>query len=250
MTQLSCPACLCNIPTDRVLNNVAYCACGSHLPLTEHAAKRENARVMPVILFSLFFIAAITHTINWDTYFFTIIPLKMKQFTGLTSITELKQIALICEKRKKINCEIQALEKVFSLDNKETKVLERVGFIYFENIKNYHSAARTYSYYFKHGGNDDTARLAYARSLGEIGQFVDAKRQFHYLLKKAGAKPQFITARSYVEILMRNSDYKTAKGIIQEYRQAGPNSALFLEKEWKLINEKLTKKPSTHGRAI
>lgn len=247
MTRLNCPVCLNDIQADRVMNGVAYCSCGHVLNLSRRPVNSETNRVLPVILFSLFLIAVVTHAINWDTYFFTIIPLKMKQLAGIAKVEELKEIADICKKRKKSNCEVSALEEAFSLDKKELAGLLRAGEIYMQ-LKKFHAATQTYGLYFKHGGKSDSSRYAYAKALGEIGQFGEAKKQFHYILKTDRSNPQFQVARSYVELLMKNNDYAAAKSIIEEYRQAGPNSALFLEKEWKAIHQKL-KRPSIKNSA-
>lgn len=241
MIQITCPVCSNEIPLDRIVGSSAYCSCGHVLTVLRRQSDRDARRTsVSLIVFTLFMAGAIIHAINWDTYFLSIIPLKIKQFTGMAKSTELKEIALICNSRKKNNCEIQALEKSFELDKKDITSLLRVGELYIES-GDFHSAAKTYTVYFKNGGSEDSARYAYARSLGEIGLFHDAKKQFHYILKRDRNKPQFKVARSYVEFLIKNKDYSTARSIIEEYRRAGPSSALFLEKEWKTINDRLSK---------
>ncbi|MCB0351006.1 MAG: tetratricopeptide repeat protein [Bdellovibrionales bacterium] len=239
MRQLNCPICFNNIHPDRVVGQNAYCTCGHVLRVSNSSSDRETSGAsLSLIIFTLILIGAIIHAINWDTYFFSIIPLKIKQMSGIAKPHELKDLAKICNIRKKNNCEVQALEKAYELDKADINSLLRIGEIYTDS-KNFYPAAKAYSLYFQNGGSTESARYQYARALGEIGQFDQAKKQFHYILRRDKKNPQFQVARSYVELLIRNRDYSTAKGIIEEYRRAGPNSALFLEKEWKAINDKL-----------
>jgi tetratricopeptide (TPR) repeat protein len=237
MVNLTCPICFSQISKDRIMGGKAYCSCGCSIRLSAPPSDTSKGAV-PVIVFSIIFVATILHAINWDTYSLTIIPLKMKQLLGIASVAELKHVADICQSRKKLNCEVQALEKVFSIDARETQSLLRVGAIYMDT-KNYLHATKTYSAYFSKGGKDTQARYLYARALGEVGKFKDAKKQFHYILKSDKKSPQYQVARSYVELLIKNRELETAKNIIEEYRGTGPSSAMFLEKELKSINQQL-----------
>ncbi len=250
MKQLECPLCFSQIHADRIVGINAYCSCG-HVVQVSYSSKDQdtNGASLSLIVFTLLMVGAIIHAINWDTYFFKIIPLKVKQLAGLAKAHELKEIAQICNFRKKNNCEVQALEKAYSINVGDSESLLRIGEIY-TTTNNYFMAAKTYALYFQNGGKDETARYQYARSLGETGQVSDAKKQFHYILRSNNKTPQFRVARSYVELLIKNQDYKTAKGIIEQYRRAGPSSALFLEKEWKAINDRLSRsqnKRTTRG---
>jgi tetratricopeptide (TPR) repeat protein len=238
MRQFNCPVCYNNIHPDRVVDQNVYCPCGHTLQISRKSSDRESGTTLSLVIFTLLIVGAIIHAINWDTYFFSIIPLKIKELSGIAAPHELKEIAKICNIRKKYNCEVHALEMAFELNKKDPESLLRVGEIY-TDTNNFFLAAKAYTLYFKNGGKAESARYNYARSLGEIGQIDQAKKQFHYILRRDQKNPQFRVASSYVELLIKNRDYTTAKGVIQEYRRAGPSSALFLEKELKAINDKL-----------
>lgn len=250
MYNLNCPICLRDIPKERFVAGSAYCSCGH---IVNFKAKEDDpsssSSSVTLLMITSIIVAAILHAFNWDTYFFQIIPLKMKQLSGVASVEDLRTIADICQKRKKATCEIQALEKIFALDKAQLPVLLRVGEIYFEK-NNFKGAVDSYTTYFKNGGNDSSGRYNYAQALGELGLFRDAQKQFNYILKKDQKNPQYNVARSYVELLIKNKDYMTAKNVIEEYRRAGPNSALFLEKELKAVNTKLGGTFKTASKSI
>lgn len=241
---VTCPVCSNNIKTDHIIGNVAYCDCGASIALTPSAvSKRDTTVSIPIVLFTALLIGCVIHVVNWDSYSIQILPLKFKQMLGVASADELKVIGEICQKRQKENCEVQALWSAFQLDPKTFNVLVRVGEIQVEN-KNYAQAVNTYTFYFKSGGKDDTARFYFARSLAENKDFKSSQKQFNYLLSKHRKNPQFDVARSYVEYLIKYNEYEKAKNVIQTHRQAAANAGLFMEKELKVINQKLTINPA------
>lgn len=242
MIQLSCPVCLRHIETDRILGNKAYCSCGHICYVSTSAARAEKSKgSLSIVLFAAILLATAIHIVNWDTYFFSIIPLKVKQLAGVASVNELKQIAQICQKRKKPNCEIQALNQAYARGGaSELRLLLRVGQIHME-AKDYKSASQTYKLYFEHGGIDLDARYNFAVALGGIGSIEAAKKQFQHVLGTKSRIPKFHVARSYVDLLIKNKDLVTAKYVIEQYRRASANSGLFLEKELKFINAQISK---------
>ncbi|MEQ1664889.1 MAG: hypothetical protein ABL927_05885 [Bdellovibrionales bacterium] len=229
-----CPVCENLIPADRILSGNAYCPCGNVMR-SQQQIKKETLRMSaPVVVFSILFIGAIIHGINWDKYFFTIIPLKMMQMISVSSAADLKQIAKICNARKKTNCEVEAYEQAFDVDHKETDGLNAAADIHFIN-KKYNLALRDYTQYFLNGGKSIDARLKYAQVLAELNSIPEAKKQYDYLLLIDTKNSKFDVARAYVELLVKHKDYVTAKNIILRYRRADANSSMFLQKEWKTV---------------
>lgn len=242
--KLQCPICYTEISQNKIVDNKAYCNCGAVITLrAPDEAPLVSKASFPMFLFALLFIGAFIHIVNWDSYSFSIIPLKMKQMTSTASVWDLKNIAHICKQRKKSQCEVQAIEQAYTLDKRELESLLRVGQIHMDN-KDYHQAVLAYTKYYKAGGRNLESRYPLARALGEVGDFQSAQRQFQYILKFKQKTPQYQIARSYVELLLKNNEYTTAKVVIEQFRSAGSNSALFLEKELKEINQK------TNGRFI
>lgn len=198
-------------------------------------------------IFSLILISAVMHYLSWDTYSLQIIPLKAKQLIGKADRTELKEIATICKERKKESCQINTLLSLYEVDKSEISTLATVGEIYMQN-RDFYAASNIYNKYFQNGGRDNVARESYAKALTSLGDLKAAQAQYEQILLIKDGTPNYPAARSYVEILMQREHYPLAKKIIEEYRKAGPTSALFLEKEWKTLNNLNNKTLLTQNR--
>jgi hypothetical protein len=238
MERLNCTICSAEIPADRVVSYTAYCRCGATLALERPSSSAEKRASLSLIMVTILMAGAVTHYFNWDQHFFTIIPAKVKQLTGLANVADLQKIAEICTERRKKNCVAQALEGLLAKKPSDLANQLRLAHLYFE-LKEPQKSVRVFSSYFKDGGQDASARYTFAKALADSGEWKEAKKQFHYILAHDRKSPEFRVARSYVELLVRNREYTLAKTVIEEYRQAGSASAMFLEREWQLINNKL-----------
>jgi tetratricopeptide (TPR) repeat protein len=233
------------IPADRILAGTAYCSCGCSIAF--HERRRDRVSSYPLVIFSIVLVAVILHVLNWDTYSLHVLPLKLKQLTGMAREPELIQLADICRERQKTQCEIHALGQAYQLNNKNIPLLLRKANLHFK-LKDHQAVVHSLSAYYKKGGKDFSSRHTFAVALGEVGQVVEAQKQFRYILKNDNKKPQFQVAKSYVDMLMKQRDYTTAKTVIEDYRRSAPQAGLFLEKELKFINRSLNiaQAPSTN----
>ncbi len=206
------------------------CSCG-----LDHNHKKNDiskSQSIKIVFFSIFLIALMLHMANWNNHFFSIIPLKTKDLIGIAKADDYLKIASICKDRKKTNCELHAIEKAFQLNPKYKEHLSRAGEIYFKQ-NNYTSAAKTLAEYFKTGGTDRNSRQYFAYSLNAIGKYKDAKTQYNYLIKTDKSDPDFQLAREYVQLLIKNKEYKPAKEVIEKYRNRTATAQLFMDQELK-----------------
>lgn len=243
MYNMSCPICLKDIDTEKVVGNKAYCGCGYAIDLSHKSSSSDSSArrgVFSIVLLTCFIVAAIVHAFNWDTYFFTVIPLKLKQITKTANASNLLELADICAVRKKLSCEADALEGVLKLDATQSAKHLRVAAVYAE-LNSPELVISTLSDYFRKGGKDLEAHYSLAKALAQVGRFKESQKQYRYLIKAHAKSPKYQVARSYVELLISQSDYTTAKQVIEQYRRAGQNSGLFLEKEWKIVNTQLSR---------
>lgn len=236
---ITCPSCFKEIPNDRIFDQMTVCDCGQVIHLSGNRRSRESSRpIVLIVLLSLFILGSFVHAVNWDKYSMAIIPLKAKQILGMASLEELKEVAKICEIRKKSHCQEQALIAAQKLDKKDRKLLLEIGQLQIDR-KAYKLAVRTYSSYFSAKGSDKTARLNLAVSLAQTGQNKEAKRHLKYLVFSNKRNLQADAARTYVSLLMKSGDMQEAQRVIRFCRGVGNNASLFMEKEWKEVRKKL-----------
>ncbi len=239
MILTNCPTCQQPIDTDRIIQNKAYCSCGQVVNFASaHDGTTDFILVKRLFILVMAGILVTAHMITWGSHSFKIIPLKIKSMLGVASINDLQSIATICDEQKRWTCEIQALSDLFRKSPNDLAYLANLAQVQSEHGQA--EAARTnYSNYFRLGGRDETVRLQYANLLASLGDSVDARKQYSYLVTHRQEKPQFEIAREYVHFLMKNHDYPTAKNIIRKYRRSSPTAALFLNSEWVQINDQI-----------
>lgn len=186
-------------------------------------------------------LAVALHVIQWNQYAFEIIPLKLKEISGMASPEELYREAQICGKLRKFECQKNLLVKSYSMNPKNEKAAIELGQI-FVRSKNWLDATKVYSTYLRLKGSNLEARLYYAISLAELNKFQDAKKHFQHVIRvNTDFLVQADYVRTYVHYLIRNREYTAAKAIIFETRNKQKNAAYFLEKEMNEIDTRLKK---------
>ena len=236
---MNCPACFREIKATEFIEGHAYCSCGKsiHLKPTDRRGEHVNV-ILPLVVLTLTVLASAIHIVNWNEHSVAIIPLKLKQMTGMANTEDLQSIASICQNRNKANCESLALEQAFKKDSQLNSLLVRVGEIKMKQ-KDYREALRVYTTYFKEKGQSLEARHQMALALTKTGQLKQAKKQYRYLVKAHSHTPNFKVARDYVGLLMETKKYARARKVILKHRRVSPEASLFLEKQWKFINKKI-----------
>lgn len=244
MTQFGhCPACGSKIPQERYFNDSVICECGWSL---SSKAKRADAKLndrtcIYIAVFAALLIGSFIQAVNWDKYFFTIMPLKAKQMAHMASATELDQIADICMDRKKYACAEVAHYEAWKLEPNNLIHLEKLGDLQVKQ-ELMESAVKTYDSYFGANGNNLDAKYNYALALAATNQTVKAEQYFKDVLKAKPDVLQITVTRHYINMLVKNNELDKAVKVIEHFRKQGTNTGLFMDKEYKTIKTKLGQK--------
>ncbi|MCB0386757.1 MAG: tetratricopeptide repeat protein [Bdellovibrionales bacterium] len=246
MTQFGhCPACHRPIPQDRIFGTVIVCECGwTASSYAKAAERRVTDRISAmIIVFAMVLIGAFIHAINWDTYFFAVIPLKAKEMTGTANTQDLFKIVEICKARHKHSCVKDSYKQIYRL-NKDINILAKLGELQ-QATGDVQAAVHTFKEYVKLGGKDAEPTYRYAQVLAGMGQVDEAIRFYRQVLDQKPDTLQITVTRSYVSMLIENKRYEHALEVIQYYRKKADNTGYFMEKELQALNRILKKDPSS-----
>lgn len=232
----SCPVCGTEIPDDRLLDQVVVCNCGwTHNPqkMKEGGLKQG---VLPLILMATFIITSFLMVVNWDKHALSIVPLKIKQWTGIAGEDSLHSIAAICHERMKYDCEIEAYKQAFAANPNNPMNLASAAKMEFLSER-YQDAYRTYTRYFQEDGTDLNAHHKYAKILGMMGDTTRAEQHFRYVLQAKPKVFQVTVVRDYILMLKNNKMADRAYALIHHYRSNEKyNAAYFMDKEFKELS--------------
>jgi tetratricopeptide (TPR) repeat protein len=244
MTQFGhCPACGDNIPQDRYVGESVICRCGwsNSTKAKKEVAKQTDRTILAIAVFAAFIVASFIQVVNWDKYFFSIIPLKSKQMLSLASTTDFVRIAEICMERKKFDCAEQAYFGAYEANPKDLTHLEKLGDLQVRQELML-SATKTYDTYFASGGANIDAKYNYAKALAATNNTEKAEQYFREVLMAKPDTLQITVTRHYIEMLVKNNDLQKAKRVIEHFRKQGFNTSLFMKKEYEEIQQKLSRK--------
>ena len=242
MTQFGhCPACHKPIPQDRIFGTVIVCECGwTASSYAKAAERRVTDRISAmIIVFAMVLIGAFIHAINWDTYFFEVIPLKAQEMTGTANAQDLAKIVEICKARHKHECVKTAYKEIYR-QKKDLVILAKLGELE-QATGDTQAAAHAFKAYFEQGGEDSQATYRYAQVLASMGQVDESIRFYRQVLKAKPDTLQITVTRSYVSMLIEHKRYEHALEVIQFYRKKADNTGYFMEKELQALNRILKK---------
>ncbi len=237
---VQCPKCQNTIPEERLLGSTVVCSCGwtSAASTSKSDRKTQMKTALTFTFTSSLFLLAIIQFINWDRHFLSVIPLKAKELTRTASYEDYRSLAAICAERLKHDCTERSLFLAFKQNQSSIETLEELGTLQVQRSK-WAEAVETYTAYFQIGGDNYVAAYNFARSLGATGKIDTAVR---YYEKALAAKPdvfQVTIAQSYIEFLIQNERFEQAHDAISNIRKLGENTAQFMDKEYKEIQERL-----------
>ncbi len=222
---------------------MVVCTCGQ--VIHTETSQNKTVRMLPVnsflVLFAFLVVGAFIHAVNWDAYFFEIIPLKGKQILGMADAKDLGRINVICRERKKLFCQEQALSSYLALQPKDAAASRELASLQMGRDA-FGEAVQTLQKHVSYHKKDRLARFQLAESLTKLGRTREAKEQLHYLVFSSKRKLDPAPARLYVSLLLHEKNFKAARRVIQHCRRMGPNASLFLEKEWRMIQHKPERK--------
>lgn len=235
-----CPACGNELSTEKLCGQMIVCDCGwTHSYNASLLEKKSKDKViLSMVLMCSLFIASFIHAVNWDSHFFTIIPLKLKHYTGTASVSDLKEIVEICSHRSKHDCVETAYQKIYEVDSTQIEILAELGHLQYlrSNIK---GSAHTLKTYFDNGGKSMDAAFDYARSLAHLGEYQESIAYFKKVIRSKPKTFQVTVARAYIQTLIKSDRLTQAKSVIEYYRKRSVSSAFFMDKEYKELRSKL-----------
>ena len=230
----ACPRCKLDISDERKKLKPVICNhCGF-----SHSGKEEMvkdlAEKQTIIIYSTFVAIALgsfMQLVNWDTHSLEVIPLKVKETIGMSSPSDSERMSEICMDLKKWDCVEINYGKVAASD---VAKLPRLGNFQMKRAR-YNEAAQSYYGFFTKGGTDLEASYNYAKALAQLGRVDDATKYFEQVLAARPDVLQVTVVQNYVKLLMDHQRFDQAKKLIQEIRGKGPDSAMFMETEYKKI---------------
>ena len=238
----ACPRCQTQIPEDRMGQNPIVCAaCGfvsnNHdKKLDQHL---ESRFVKVAFLTAIGLILGFLQTASWDKYALEIIPLKIKQFTGMASNDNMVRIAQICSKRLKHDC----------VETAYASLAHRGQNDYFAELGKYqvrrgnkNAALQSLGQYFKQGGSDLDATYQYAKVLGDAGKADEATTYFDSIIKAKPETLQITVVQNYVKMLVNNNRRVEALKLIRDTRKSSSSASMFMEEEFKQLEQQVAAK--------
>lgn len=235
----TCPRCQLDISEERKKSAPVICNhCGFTLStnMSKHIEGGERrtitifAGVLTLLCFSFMLV------MNWDIHSLEIIPLKIKETIGMSSNSDVERMGEICMDLKKWDC----VETSYGhAANKDAQALPRLGDFQMKRAK-WQAAAQTYYRFFQAGGQDLDASYNYAKALSQLGEVDEAVKYFDMVLAAKPDVRQVTVVQNYVKLLMDHQRYDQAKTLIQGIRKQGPDSSLFMETEYKQIQDMAT----------
>jgi tetratricopeptide (TPR) repeat protein len=173
---------------------------------------------------------------NWDIHSLAVIPLKIKETVGASNPADIERMGEICMDLKKWDCVESNYSQAAAHDPQQ---LTRLGQFQMKRAK-WQAAAQTYYRFFQSGGQDLDASYNYAKALSQLGEVDEAVKYFDMVLAAKPDVRQVTVVQNYVKLLMDHQRYDQARALIQGIRKQGPDSSLFMETEYKKIQDMAT----------
>lgn len=236
-----CPRCHLIVPQERMSDSPIVCShCGYLLSNREKQTDLNLARQFRriAVVISVGLIASFIHLVTWDHFFLEIIPLKIKQWTGVSSSSDMLRLAEICLERKNPKCSESALIEAYRKHPKQIELMARLGKVQYLS-QDYTRSAYSLQQYFSLGGRNIEAAYQYARSLEETGRIKEAADYYDYVIKSKDEKLQVSVTQKYIQLLRNNQMYARAIELIESIRRKGSNTNRFLDAELLDLKKKI-----------
>jgi len=236
----TCPRCLTELSPVRAQSIPKVCnGCGHVLSKSEVISAKafERQSLYWVVGSSIAIVLIFMHVVAWGGYSLEVIPLQVYRFIGIDSSENQERMAYICLDAKKLDC----VESIYSRSaHSDPNGLVRLGKFQFNRMK-YRQAVTTFQSYFANEGSDIEARFVYARALSESGNVDEAGKQYEVLLAGKPEVLQVTVAQNYVKLLVQHNRLEQALKVLQSIRKRGDSVTMFMDSEFKDIEQKLVK---------
>jgi len=231
----ACPRCQNELSSERLAFQPLVC---NHCGFTANAIDTKveqqfEKRFLKIgIVVALFLGLGFVQAANWDQYALEIIPLKIKEITGTASTSDLSRIAEICVERFKHDCvESAYASKGHKGDNEAFADLGK----YQARRGKKQDALKSFTAYFKNGGQDLESAYQFAKVLGETGQTDASITYFESVLKAKPETLQITVMQNYVKMLVANGRAAQALVAIEGTRKSSSTANLFMEPEYQSL---------------
>lgn len=194
----------------------------------------QMSTIKTFVVFSVLVSAIYLHTVKWGSYSLDIIPLKINEFIGRSTLENSKNIANICAERKQTTCVIKSYEKLVKVNPKDPEAYALLA-ITLEKAKRSQEAKTYYSQYFLLGGNNIDLAYNFARLLEKSNDFENAKKYYAFVINSNPDIFQISASKAYAKLLIQSGQYKEAKKFIKAIRKKGQNAPFFMDEEYKAI---------------
>lgn len=230
-----CPRCKMDIAEDRLREPLVVCQhCGFSDPKSDRKLEKKiySHFLRTSLIVTGLLLAGFIQAVNWDQYSLSIIPLKVKELSGIANLQDYQQLSKICEERKKWDCVETSLRQRYTLSPRtEIEALAQLGKLQYKRGKLAESL-QSLKTYFDQGGISLDASYDYARALSQRGFVDQASQVYEQILEAKPETLQITVAQNYVRLLMKNNKYREAKTLLEDIRKSGSNANLFMDKEF------------------
>lgn len=203
----NCPVCGSKI---KKAGNTLFCECGWHKSMNKkQEMKVQNKIAKGIFIAGLGLMSFIVYFSHWGSSSFTILPLKVRQWTGQLNEQSFSKLTNVCMSMKKYNC-VEKAHNSFFHSSDDLKILEQLGDFQYRR-KRFNQAAKTYKQYFTRKGKSVKAAYNYAHILEVQGQTDFALSYYEYALKARPGTVQVTVMRSYIDLLVKSGQVSKAK---------------------------------------
>ena len=208
MNILNCPTCGADI--EQAGKTLMCPECGWHKSFNgRQKMKIQNKIAKGIFIAGFGLLSFIIYVGSWGPFSFSIIPLKVSQWSGQLNERSFERLKDICMNLKKYDCVEQAHLSFFQFAGR-LDTLERLGEFQYRR-KKIEAAYKTYSQYFENEGKSIKAAYNYARILEQQGKVQHALSYYKYALKARPGKIQVTVMRSYLNLLVKSGQIRKAK---------------------------------------
>ena len=230
----ACPSCKLEISPERKSQSPIVCDhCGTtagSAPVTTH----HRRSILFMVGFSVFVVLGYVQVTNWDSAWFSIVPIGVKETLGMATKADFEAKAQICLDLKKFDC---VEESYLNVASTEPAQFARAGHFQIQRGK-FNEAAQSYYKFFTAGNQDLEASYNYAKALAKLGQVDQAIKYFDQVLAAKPETLQVTVVQNYVRLLVDNQRLDQARALIERVRKDGGEfAASFMEPEYQKIKE-------------
>lgn len=201
-----------------------------------------------LIFFGLFILGSLYHAIKWDTYFFEVIPLQVKFYSGRAQADDLLTFETICKVRKDSDCLVSIYRTQLQQDpNLNKECLKKLGLILAARNET-REAASMFELYIKLGGKGPDTFLKLGQLYEKLGLLDKAAVNYKKTSKSPDEMVRIEGTQSYVKVLLKSERYREAEELIRSFRKMGKAYGLFMENELREVQRKIAS--ISPGRSI